>query len=245
MMALNLRVGELVEVRSEAEILATLDENGELENLPFMPEMLQFCGQRLTVHKVAHKLCDTMTRSGMRRMHNAVHLTGARCAGQAHGGCQTGCSLYWKEAWLKRVPADDAVGPPGPRPIGTGRATRQTLEIATRKNCGSDGEERFSCQATELLRAAPLCLPFRDLRQYLADVRTGNVGWAAVLRTFLFGLFNRFQNRSRAGAAQAVVDQGRPELGLRQGGSRAAAPRPGRSTCSRASSSGSSPRKRS
>lgn len=50
---LNLRVGELVEVRSEAEILATLDENGELENLPFMPEMLQFCGQRFRVDKLA------------------------------------------------------------------------------------------------------------------------------------------------------------------------------------------------
>ena len=41
---LNLRVGEIVEVRSEAEILATLDGRGELESLPFMPEMLQFCG---------------------------------------------------------------------------------------------------------------------------------------------------------------------------------------------------------
>ena len=37
-----LRVGEIVEVRSEAEILATLDAR-ELESLPFMPEMLQFC----------------------------------------------------------------------------------------------------------------------------------------------------------------------------------------------------------
>ena len=36
---LNLRVGELVEVRSEDEILATLDVDGELEGLPFMPEM--------------------------------------------------------------------------------------------------------------------------------------------------------------------------------------------------------------
>jgi hypothetical protein len=38
---LNLRVGKSVEVRSESEILATLDEKGELEALPFMPEMRQ------------------------------------------------------------------------------------------------------------------------------------------------------------------------------------------------------------
>jgi hypothetical protein len=46
---LNLRVGELVEVRSESEILATLNEKGELEALPFTPKMRQFCGQRLRV----------------------------------------------------------------------------------------------------------------------------------------------------------------------------------------------------
>ena len=59
------RVGDLVEVRSAAEILATLNEQGELDDLPFMPEMLQFCGKRLTVHKVAHKLCDTISASGL------------------------------------------------------------------------------------------------------------------------------------------------------------------------------------
>ena len=66
---LDLRVGDVVVVSSEAEILATLDERGELDALPFMPEMLEFCGKRFTVDKVAHKLCDTMTRSGMRQMH--------------------------------------------------------------------------------------------------------------------------------------------------------------------------------
>ncbi|HYZ02872.1 MAG TPA: hypothetical protein VFA92_15365, partial [Candidatus Binatia bacterium] len=104
--ALNLRVGEIVEVRSEAEILATLDERAELESLPFMPEMLQFCGRRFRVDKLAVKLCDTIGSTGMYRMRNAVHLEGLRCDGQAHGGCQAGCLIYWKEAWLKRVPAD-------------------------------------------------------------------------------------------------------------------------------------------
>jgi hypothetical protein len=57
----------------------------------------------------------------------------------------------------------------------------------------SNGEDLFSCQATELLRAAPELLPFRDLGQYVQDVRSGNVGPLAVLRTFLVGLFNRVQ----------------------------------------------------
>ena len=48
----ELRVGDIVEVRSEAEILATLDENGRLESLPFMPEMLALCGRRFRVDKL-------------------------------------------------------------------------------------------------------------------------------------------------------------------------------------------------
>ena len=74
---LNLRVGDIVEVRSEAEILATLDEQAELESLPFMPEMLQFCGRRFRVDKLAVKLCDTISSTGMYRMHNIAMLQGS------------------------------------------------------------------------------------------------------------------------------------------------------------------------
>jgi hypothetical protein len=190
--ALGLRVGELVEVRSAAEILATLDTRGELENLPFMPEMLQFCGQRLTVHKVAHKLCDTISRSGLRKMEHAVHLTAARCGGEFHGGCQTACSMYWKEAWLRRVePGDPAPAAGG---LAEGRRALPILEINTRKDPGPDGGERFSCQATELLRAAPVGLPFKDFSQYVLDVKTGNVGVLAMLGAFFVAAFNRFQS---------------------------------------------------
>ncbi|MGV9737110.1 hypothetical protein ACWDT5_23785 [Rhodococcus aetherivorans] len=187
----GLRVGDLVEVRSAEEILATLDERGELENLPFMPEMLGFCGRRLTVHKVAHKLCDTISGSGIHRMDNAVHLTDSRCDGSAHGGCQTACSLYWKEAWLKRV------GPGTPTSSVSGRIEIPLLEVNTRKEPGPDGRPRYSCQATELMRAAPTCLPFRDLGQYVTDVKTGNAGPIDSIKAFLVSLFNRLQDASR------------------------------------------------
>lgn len=194
-MSLGLKVGDLVEVLSAEEIFATLDERGELENLPFMPEMLAFCGQRLTVHKVAHKLCDTISRSGMRQMTNAVHLTGARCSGSAHGGCQTACSLYWKEQWLRRVDAGSPLVPPGPPTVR--QALLTIVEINSRKEPGPDGQVRYSCQATELLRAAPTCLPLRDLGQYVQDVSSGNAGILAVLRAFGVGLFNRVQGASK------------------------------------------------
>lgn len=188
---LGLRVGDLVEVRSAEEIMATLDEHGELENLPFMPEMLRYCGQQLTVHKVAHKLCDTISGTGLHKMNNAVHLTGSRCDGSSHGGCQTSCLLYWKEAWLKRV--EPAMESPSTRAV----IDLPLLEINTRKAPGPDGGVRYSCQATELLRAAPACLPARELSQFVTDVRTGNVSTLASVKAFLVVLFNRIQGVTR------------------------------------------------
>ena len=108
--AAPLRPGEMIVVRSEAEIRATLDADGRLDGLPFMPEMLAYCGQRLRVFKRADKTCDTVGSTGMRRLHDTVHLEMVRCDGSAHGGCQAECLVYWKEAWLARV---DAAGSSG------------------------------------------------------------------------------------------------------------------------------------
>jgi hypothetical protein len=207
--ALDLRVGELVEVRSEHEILRTLDENGELENLPFMPEMLQFCGQQFRVGKLALKLCDTINWTGMYRMQHAVHLEGVRCDGQAHGGCQAGCLVYWKEAWLKRVEAEEPERGAGDVELGHASAARQQEQVprCTRtelvarahRHGAADlaGEETFSCQATELLRAAPERIPSWDLRQYVLDIRSGNATTPATIRSVCVGLFNEFQDLGR------------------------------------------------
>jgi hypothetical protein len=190
---LDLHVGDVVEVRPEAEILATLDERGELDALPFMPEMLTYCGKRFTVDKVALKLCDTMTHTGMRRMRNAVHLTGVRCDASAHGGCQTACVFYWKEAWLRRVdqPGDTAV------PADAPRVTAADLHALATRPGDDEGEFRYVCQATELLRAAPEPLGMKDIGQYVDDVRYGNAGVLDVVRAFLVSVFNHLQGLSR------------------------------------------------
>ena len=87
----RLRVGDWVVVRSATEIFATLDASGRLDGMPFMPEMLRYCGKPFRVGKVAHKTCDTINSSGGRRLLNTVHLEGLRCDGSAHGGCEV-CS---------------------------------------------------------------------------------------------------------------------------------------------------------
>ncbi|MFC4908585.1 hypothetical protein [Actinomadura gamaensis] len=213
----ELKAGDVVEVRGAEEILATLDERGELEGLPFMPEMLAYCGRRMTVHKVAHKLCDTISRSGMRRMENAVHLTEARCDGSSHGGCQTACSLYWKDAWLKRVGSGPANAQPpagrqsaaeGAQPAAGSaqlaaeddagvRKLLPLLEVNTRKEPDADGEIRYSCQATELLRAAPERVGVKNISQFVEDVRTGNNTIGESVKAFLIGGYNRYQDLTR------------------------------------------------
>ena len=107
---LDLRVGEIVEVRSEARSWPRSTSTASSTGCRSCPRCWPFCGRRFRVDKLALKLCDTIDSTGMYRMRNAVHLEGLRCDGQAHGGCQAGCHIYWKEAWLKRVPA----GEPGP-----------------------------------------------------------------------------------------------------------------------------------
>ena len=170
---LDLTVGELVEVRSVEEILATLDDNGELDSMPFMPEMLQFVGQRFRVYKRAHKTCDTATRTGGRSVEQAVHLT-TRCDGSAHGGCQAACLIFWKEAWLKRVTSSD----PAPSrmtatPSGNLADTFHQLERASRRTDPAEPGVIYSCQATQVPKfSAPLT--WWNPGQYMRDVTSGN-----------------------------------------------------------------------
>jgi hypothetical protein len=180
-----------VEVRSEEEILRTLDENGRYEALPFMPEMREFCGRQFRVYKRADKACDTIEWKTLRRMQNAVHLEEMRCNGAAHGGCQAGCLIYWKEAWLKRVaaPSDD----PAPVANVDGGATVEALVRATRAGVTETGEDLFSCQATELRRATTGDIPFWEPAQYVRDIGSGNASVLSVIRGLLVGFFNKFQ----------------------------------------------------
>lgn len=179
---MRFRTGDRVVVRSREAILATLDRSGEIGSMPFMAEMLQFCGREFIVGAVAHKTCDTINKTGGRRVANAVHLQGVRCDGAAHGGCQAGCLIFWKTDWLR--PAGGADQAPVGEPALTVRDLEQT-------GCRTEGSEPvYSCQATRLF-AASTPLPWWDLRQYATDLGCGNVRPGRFLRVaVLRGLFH-------------------------------------------------------
>ena len=56
-LSMKFRRGDFVEVRDADEILKTLDGEGAVDRLPFMPEMLEFCGQRFQVARRALTVC--------------------------------------------------------------------------------------------------------------------------------------------------------------------------------------------
>lgn len=187
------RRGDVVRVRSRAEILATLDRSGSLESLPFMPEMLAFCGQELPVWSRADKTCDTLQSTGNRRMDKTVHLVGARCTGSAHGGCQAQCMLFWREEWLEWP---DEPGKPISAPAREGESgvSEESLVAATRATPGEEGTYR--CQATEHFRASSP-IPLRHYVQYLHDIQIRNVTVWMAFRGLLFIALNRYQRLSK------------------------------------------------
>ena len=127
---------------------------------------------------------------------DAILLAEVRCDGEAHGGCEARCQLLWKEAWLKRVPSrrsQNGAGVPGHRD-GAGTVDRnrllnaeRLLARATRTSTGNS-EQRFCCQMTEI-RTASSYLAWWDPRQYVRDLRSGNVSIAEMARYFGFWLF--------------------------------------------------------
>ena len=190
---LDLTRGELVEIRSVEEILATLDGWARYEGVPFMPEMLAFAGRRFRVSGRADRTCDRVERKGLRAMTAAVHLEGVRCNGAAHDGCEAACLIYWKEAWLKRVGANTPPStPPDAAALKALNAATERIYAATRKPQQGAGAPIYSCQATESLDYTSALAP-GTRHSYWHDVRCGNVPWHEAVRTWLVERFNAFQ----------------------------------------------------
>jgi hypothetical protein len=193
----RLRVGDRVRVRSREAILATLDAEGAVDGLPFMPEMLAFAGQTLPVDAVAHRTCDTVKTSGTsgttRRMEGAVHLGGTRCDGSWHGGCQARCLLFWKQAWLEAAPP--ATVEEVPAPPATVEEVPAWLAATTHGSGHTDDDPVWSCQATRMLQATSFVSP-RQPALWLKDVRSGNAPAHVALASFAVLAFNKWQRFS-------------------------------------------------
>src|SRR6185295_7920545 len=102
----------------------------------------------------------------------------------AHGGCQAGCLLFWKEEWLKPVvsPASgnaERRTQQRSRESGTG-CTEAQVRGHTTASASNGADPQYVCQTTQLPYATRH-LAWWDIRQYVEDYRSGNVGlWRIV-----------------------------------------------------------------
>ena len=174
--------GDRVEVRSVNEILATLDEKGTLENLPFMPEMTAFAGRQFRVSRRAFKTC--VDDAEMRRIDNTVFLENVRCDGQAHSGCDKACLIFWKEAWLKLADADD-ISDILPQP----KLSESDLASLANRN------GQFFCQSSEIINASSP-LPWWEPRQYALDLLHNRIPIARWLRSLFIAFYNKIAHVS-------------------------------------------------
>lgn len=186
----KLKPGDWVEVRSKAEILSTLDAEGCFEGMIFMPEMLQYCGKRLRVYKRAHKTCDYTTEYPYRSrwIDDAVILE-TRCDGSCHDGCQAGCTLVWKEVWLKMASRDIALSVPNaPASADVPGCTEAALLQKTRVTDPKDGLPRYLCQST-VVQKGTTPLAWWDVRQYVEDYTSGNVTFFQLFKGLTYAAF--------------------------------------------------------
>lgn len=187
----ELHVGDWVEIRSKAEILGTLDSHGRVEGMPFMPEMFAFCGQKLQIYKIAHKTCDYSSLPfTTRRLKRTVHLA-TRCDGSAHGGCEAGCLLFWKEDWLTRLDgngvAENKQASPENDCVAGERSHHTESDVWRHARLpGIDGESpTYVCQMTQI-RGATEPLAWWDLRQYVKDYSSGNTTLRRLAAGFVY-----------------------------------------------------------
>ena len=162
----RLQPGDLVEVRNAAEILSSLDSKGTLEGLPFMPEMLGFCGRRYRVfQRVVQMAIDDVTQPlrGFKK-DDVVLLDGLRCSGLDHDGCQRGCMIFWREAWLEKV--KDARIQSSPLLAGKDKL-RARLET-------SAGPGVFFCQSSQLQKVSDRLSHLQRIKNCFGAVRVGN-----------------------------------------------------------------------
>ena len=171
------RRGSFATVRGLDEILATLDADRKLEGVPFMPEMMPFCGRTFRVHRRAERTC--VEGVGNRSMERTVLLDGVRCDASQHDGCQRRCLFFWKDAWL--VPATSGE---------VGKNGTNGLPILDIPNLPTTKGDRYFCQSTELA-GATYELNSRNISCYFHDLMHGETTIGRVAYIVWMGIGNR------------------------------------------------------
>jgi len=103
---LNLQPGELVQIKSYKDILATLNTENKNRGLYFDAEAVPYCGSVHRVRTRLSKFIDEKTGKLVTLRNPSLILEGVWCRSR-YSDCRMFCprSIYswWREIWLERV----------------------------------------------------------------------------------------------------------------------------------------------
>ena len=161
----------------------TLDDDGAIDHVPFMPEMVELCGKRFRVSRRVVKSCYSAlgSWSTMREFpdDDVVTLDGVRCDGAAHDGCQKACMIFWRETWLRKVESASV-----PSPVDAASCARLHARLKT-----STGPNTYFCQASEFLKATRGIDRRAQLRKSVTEVQAGNCNALQMVRRLAIWFF--------------------------------------------------------
>ncbi len=201
----TIRVGDHVRVLQPAMILATLDRHGTLEGLPFMPEMLPYCGQLFTVSYRVERTCvacalgnsDAETQIRGFRNGDVVFLDRLRCSGASHDGCGRACMLFWKTRWLENASRGFDNYRPGADDVGLLRSRLTTVS----------SDHRYFCQSTELAKATGQISILGRVLKLFREVCVGRRSIQAATGSVLLPILRRLTLKPRRHASRKRTPQ--------------------------------------
>jgi hypothetical protein len=159
------------------------------------------------VSRSAFKTC--VDDQEMRNVNDTVFLEEVRCDGASHAGCNRGCLIFWKTAWLKRAGAGSHNG-------HTAKKGLSEPDLATLAH--RDGQ--FFCQSSEILNASQP-LPWWNAKQYVWDLKYNRVPVLLFARSLFIAFYNKFASRVHLRTWGAVVgsqtSNGHKPLNLKPG----------------------------
>ncbi len=186
--------GDVVEVLSIDEIFGILDKDGTTDGLPFMKEMLEFCGKQYTVDQIVlQSVMDTAGLSEYSEAHvrtfngmNVYVLKNLRCSGESHDGCQRGCSHFWKETWLKKI---NTMNRKNALNLDQIKDVKSNLKIL-------DDSGKYFCQSTQYYNSTKNISKSQRFINLALNIRHGNYGLITLIRLLsiwsFWKLFNKF-----------------------------------------------------
>lgn len=101
-----LHAGDWVRVRSQKEIIATLDSTRKLKGCSFMAAngMDKYCGTIQRVLQPMTRFVNECDMHSIKKCKGLVLLDGVMCKGGTRlGRCDRGCYMFWREEWLEKL----------------------------------------------------------------------------------------------------------------------------------------------